>query len=177
MQLSFASVAGLALLSSPLRAAIPVPRGGPGLAGRTREAVIGAFCASVAATIATAPIVAFHFRRLSLVAVVSNLAGVPVGSALTFAAALAAVASAAAPPLAPILLLACRPLASALLFLNDAFAAPRWAAVGVGSPGLVGVALTYLAVVVAWRARGPRRRSSFRRTRVTSRRCAAAASR
>jgi competence protein ComEC len=153
-QLSFASVAGLALLSGPLRRAIPLARGGPELAGRAREALLGAACASAAATLATAPLVALHFRRMSLLAVASNLAGVPVGSALTVAAALAALASAVAPPVAPALLLACRPLATVLLWVNDACAAPRWAAVGLGSPGVLGVALCYAGMAGAWRLRG-----------------------
>jgi competence protein ComEC len=158
-QLSFASVAGLALLSRPLRAAVPVAAPGPGasLRARAREALLGAACASAAATLATAPIVAFHFRRLSALGVVANLAGIPIGSALTVVAALAAIASALAPALAPALLLACRPLATLLLWVNDACAAPRWAALGVGSPGLVGVALSYACAGAAWRVAGWRR--------------------
>jgi competence protein ComEC len=153
-QLSFASVTGLALWTSPLRRALPFERNDATLAGRAREGLLSALCASAAATLATAPIVAFHFRRLSLLSVVANLVGVPIGSALTVAAALAAVASALAPPLAPALLLACRPLASLLLLVNDAFAAPSWSALGVGSPGLAGTALYYAALLAAWRWRG-----------------------
>jgi len=153
-QLSFASVAGLALWTSPLRRAIAVPRQTATLAGRAREALLSALCASAAATLATAPIVAFHFRRLSLLSVASNLVGVPVGSALTVTAALAAVASALAPPLAPALLLACRPLASLLLYVNDAFAAPAWSVLGVGSPGIAGASLCYAGLLAAWKWRG-----------------------
>ncbi len=156
-QLSFASVAGLALWSTPLRRALPLPRDTATLARRAREALLSAACASAAATLATAPIVAFHFRRLSLLAVVSNLAGVPIGSALTVVATLAALASALAPPLAAPLLLLCRPLAWLLLFVNDAFAAPSWASVGVGSPGLAGVLLCHAALLAAWRWRGAAR--------------------
>jgi competence protein ComEC len=155
-QLSFTSVAGLALLTRPLRGAIPIPTAPPGasLRARAREALLAATCASAAATLATAPVVAYHFRRLSALGVVSNLAGIPIGSALTVTAALAAVTSAAAPPVAPALLLACRPLATLLLWVNDACAAPRWAVIGVGSPGTAGAALSYLAAFGAWRLRG-----------------------
>ena len=153
-QLSFASVAGLALWTSPLRRAIPVPREAGTWSGRAREAILAAACASAAATLATAPIVALHFRRLSLLSVASNLVGVPVGSALTVVAALAAAASALAPPLAPALLLACRPLAWLLLAVNDAFAAPPWSVLPVGSPGLAGACLFYAAVLAAWKWRG-----------------------
>ena len=153
-QLSFASVAGLALGSGPLRAALGVPVDREGWRARLREALLGSACASAAATLATAPIVAFHFRRLSLLAIASNVAGVPIGSALTVAAALAAAAASIAPFATAPLLLACHGLASLLLAVNDAFAAPRWAVVGVGSPGLAGCAVCYLALLAAWRGRG-----------------------
>jgi competence protein ComEC len=153
-QLSFASVAGLALWSGPMRRAIPVPADASSLRGRLREALLSGVCASAAATLATAPIVAFHFRRLSLLAVASNLAGVPIGSALTVVAAAAAVASSAAPALAAPLLLACRPLAWLLLAVNDAFAAPAWSALPLGSPGVLGALASEAALLAAWRLRG-----------------------
>ena len=156
-QLSFTSVAGLSLWSTPLRKALPLPRETGTLAGRLREALLSAVCASAAATLATAPIVAFHFRRLSLLAVFSNLAGVPIGSALTVVAALSALACALAPAVAPPLLLLCRPLAWLLLTVNDIFAAPSWSAVGVGSPGLAGALLCYAALLAAWRWHGAAR--------------------
>ncbi|BDG08085.1 DNA internalization-related competence protein ComEC/Rec2 [Anaeromyxobacter paludicola] len=139
-QLSFASVAGLALLSGPLRRALPFSPP-PGWRGRAAEALVAGTCASVAATLATAPLVAFHFRRLSLLAPAANLAGIPLGSALTVTAALAALASACAAPLAAPFLWLSRPLATALLAVDDAFARPDWAVVGIASPGRLGLAL------------------------------------
>jgi competence protein ComEC len=155
-QLSFASVAGLALLTGPLRRACPVPPPGPG-AGRPRRAaewLLQAACASAAATAATAPLTAFHFRRLSLLAVPANVAGVPVGSALTVLAAAAAVAAAISPGLAGPLLLACRPPAAALLWLADVFGAPSWSTVGLASPGALGLAVAYGLGLAALRPRG-----------------------
>ena len=158
-QLSFASVAGLALLTAPLRRACPIPAPAPG-AGRLRRAgewLLQAASASAAATLATAPLTAFHFRRLSLLAVPANLAGVPVGSALTVVAAAAAVAAAVSPALAAPLLLACRPLAAALLWLAEAFGAPSWSTVGLASPGAAGLAASYGLGLLALRLRGARR--------------------
>ncbi|HEU4383021.1 MAG TPA: DNA internalization-related competence protein ComEC/Rec2 [Anaeromyxobacteraceae bacterium] len=155
-QLSFASVSGLALLTGPLRRACPLPAPGPG-AGRARRAgewLLQAACASAAATLATAPLTAFHFRRLSLLAVPANLVGVPVGSALTVLAAAAAATAAASPALAAPLLLACRPLAWALLRLAEAFGAPSWSTVGLASPGGLGVALCYGLGLASLRLRG-----------------------
>ena len=154
LQLSFASVAGLALLSGPLRRALPVEPDRARWHGRAREILLASICASTAATLATAPIVAFHFRRLSVLAVASNLAGVPLGSALTVVTALAAVAAALAPPAAAPFLAMAHPLAVALLWVNDVCAAPAWSAVGVGSPGLLGCAGCYLGLLGAWKLRG-----------------------
>lgn len=155
-QLSFASVAGLVLLARPLRAALPW-RPPATRAGRAAELLLGAVAAGLAATVATAPLVALHFRRISLVAVPANLVGVPVGSALTVVAALAALAAAAGAPLAGPLLQACRPLAWLLLSVNDLFASPGAAVVGLASPGPVGLAASYLGLWGAVAFRGTRR--------------------
>jgi competence protein ComEC len=152
-QLSFASVAGLALLAGPLRRAIPFAPGA-GRVARLAEPILRGACASAAATVATAPLVAFHFRRLSLAAVPANVAGVPVGAALTVLSALAGVASVASPALAAPLLWLCRPAAWLLLHIADAFAAPSWAAVGLASPGVGGALGCYGLGLAALRLRG-----------------------
>jgi competence protein ComEC len=132
-------------LSGPLRTALPFRPDPDRRTGRALEATLRAACASAAATIATAPLLALHFRSLSTVAVLANLVAIPVASALTVLAALAYLASAIAPPAAASLLAICGPLASLFLRLNEAFAAPRLAAVGVASPGWGAVALAYAA--------------------------------
>lgn len=152
-QLSFASVAGLALLAGPLRHALPFAPGAGRLA-RLADAVLRGICASAAATLATAPLVAFHFRRLSLAAVPANVAGVPVGAVLTVLSALAGVASAVSPALSAPLLWLCRPAAWLLLRIADAFAAPFWAAVGLASPGVLGALACYGLGLAALRLRG-----------------------
>jgi competence protein ComEC len=158
-QLSFASVAGLAVLTEPLRDALPLARAAAGASRlrRAREALLVALCASAAATLATAPLVAFHFRRVSLAGLLSNVPGVPLGSALTIAATLAALASAVSEPLATGALWATRPLATALLRWNDLCAAPGWASPGIASPGLLGAAAFYALGLLALRARRRRR--------------------
>ncbi|HET8724528.1 MAG TPA: ComEC/Rec2 family competence protein, partial [Anaeromyxobacteraceae bacterium] len=156
-QLSFASVAGLIALTAPVRALVPVRPDRSRLAGRLLESALSAASASAAATIATAPLLALHFRSLSTVAVAANLVALPVASALTVAAALAFLAAAVAPVLAPALLLACRPLAWAFLSVNDAAAFPSFAAVGIASPGWAAVAAAYGLGALALRAGGRQR--------------------
>ncbi len=153
-QLSFVSVAGLVALSRPLRDSLPLQPDRSGWRGRVAEAVLQGACASAAATVATAPLLALHFRSLSTVAVLANLIALPVASALTVLAALAFLASAAAPALALPLLWCCGPLATAFLRVNDAFAAPSFASVGVASPGWGLVVACYAAGTGAWLARG-----------------------
>jgi len=153
-QLSFASVAGLVALARPLRAALPLAPDRARWPGRALEAALQGACASAAATLATAPLLALHFRSLSIVAILSNAVALPVASALTVLAALAFLASAVAPPLLPAALWACRPLASIFLAVNGAFAAPAFATVGLASPGWGLVAVAYGAGAAALLARG-----------------------
>ncbi|HEY6099001.1 MAG TPA: ComEC/Rec2 family competence protein, partial [Anaeromyxobacter sp.] len=155
LQLSLAAVAGLVLWSGPLRRALPFAPPRPGSwRARLVEPLLSGACATIAASVATAPVLAVHFRQLPLLGVLANVAGVPVGSALTAVATLAAAAAAAWPPLSAPLLLAARPLASALIGLSDAAAAPRWGVLGVGSPGLAGAAAFTLGALLATRLRG-----------------------
>jgi competence protein ComEC len=156
-QLSFASVAGLVALARPLRDALPLHPDRSRWHGRVVEAALQGACASAAATLATAPLLALHFRSLSTVAIVANLVALPVASALTVLAALSFLASAVAPPLAPGLLWTCWPMAAAFLRVNDAFAAPAFASVGVASPGWGLAATSYATGIGAFLARGRRR--------------------
>lgn len=158
LQLSFAAVGGLVAWAGPMRRALPLARPPPGgWRARLLEPLVAGACASAAASLAAAPVLAFHFRQLPTLGLLANVAAVPIGSALTIAATLAAVAAAAAPALGAALLVAARPLASALLAVSDAAAAPRLATIGVGTPGLAGVAGFYVAAFLAMRARGGRR--------------------
>jgi competence protein ComEC len=158
LQLSLASVAGLVALAGPLRAALPVARPPPGTwRARLLEPLLAGLCATLAASLATAPILALHFRRLPALGVLANLVGVPLGTGLTALTAIAAALAAAWPPLALPVLWCCWPLASALLAVSDAAAAPSFAVVGVASPGplLAGVAcalaLSLARLRGAWR--------------------------
>ncbi|ABS26700.1 DNA internalization-related competence protein ComEC/Rec2 [Anaeromyxobacter sp. Fw109-5] len=162
LQLSFAAVGGLVAWAGPIRRALPLARPPPrSWRARILEPLVAGACASGAASLAAAPVLAFHFRQLPTLGLLANVAAVPIGSALTIAATLAAVAAAAAPALGAALLVAARPLASALLAVSDAAAAPRLATIGVGTPGLAGVAGFYVAAVLATRARRGLRRLAW----------------
>ncbi len=154
LQLTFAAVGGLVLWTDGLRRRIPVGVARTGWRAWVVEPLLGGACATVAASLATAPVLAFHFRQLPVLGLLANVAGIPVGSALTGVATIAALATSVSPALADPLLAAARPLATALLALSDAAAGPRWGALGVATPGLAGVAAFYALALAAGRLRG-----------------------
>jgi competence protein ComEC len=142
-QMSFAAVAAILLLAArigePLRR-----RGAPG--GLAEAAAL-----TVAATIATAPLVALHFGRTSLASLPANLLAAPAVAPVMWlgmtAAALGQVSAAAAAPFAA---LAGYPLAY-LSWLGDA-AAGLPAAEVPASAVVVGVVCLAAAAAIRWRA-------------------------
>jgi competence protein ComEC len=72
-QLSFAAVTGIFLLAAPLREAIAA-RLGP---GGWRRALAEGAAVTIAATLATAPLIAFHFETLSTTTLLANLLAMP----------------------------------------------------------------------------------------------------
>ena len=154
-QLSFAAVGGLVVWAGPLRRRIPVPCPAAGTwRARLLEPLLEGACATLAASLATAPILAFHFRQLPLLGLPANLAAIPIGSGLTVLATAAGLTASFHPLLAAPFLYAAWPLAWALRALSDLAAAPRWGTLGMGSPGLVGALAFAALALVAGRSRG-----------------------
>jgi competence protein ComEC len=72
-QLSFAAVLGILLLALPLRRGIGARLG----EGPWRQALAEGLSMTVAATLATAPLIAFHFETLSTTTLVANVLALP----------------------------------------------------------------------------------------------------
>ncbi|HEX8752671.1 MAG TPA: ComEC/Rec2 family competence protein [Solirubrobacterales bacterium] len=72
-QLSFAAVLGILLLASPLREALAARLG----RGRWRRALAEGVAVTVSATLATAPLIAYHFETLSTTTLVANVLAMP----------------------------------------------------------------------------------------------------
>ena len=87
-QLSFAAVLGIVLLAAPLRGAIVAWLG----AGAWRRALADAAAMTVAATLATAPLVAFHFEAVSTTTLAANLLALPAVAPAMWLGMLAAAA-------------------------------------------------------------------------------------
>jgi competence protein ComEC len=155
-QLSFAAVTGIFLLAAPLREAIAARIG----AGGWRRALAEGAAVTVAATLATAPLIAFHFETLSTTTLVANLLAMPaVAPAMWLGMAVAAASQVPGLPVE-----ALNALNALLLGYIAQVAAwcggPSWAEVDVrlGAGGLVGVYLALAgAVVVAIRLARRRR--------------------
>jgi competence protein ComEC len=72
-QLSFAAVLGILALAGPLRRAIASRTGAGGFSGALAEGI----AMTVAATLATAPLIAFHFGAISTTTLAANLLALP----------------------------------------------------------------------------------------------------
>jgi competence protein ComEC len=82
-QLSFAAVVGILCLGPHLRRALD----------RLPDALAEGAAMTVAATLATAPLLAFHFERLSIVSLFANLLALPVVAPIMWVGTLAATAA------------------------------------------------------------------------------------
>jgi competence protein ComEC len=144
-QLSFAGVAGILLLRRPLLRRL---KRLPGLRDRAKVRWLAdGLATSAAATVATAPVVAWHFGRVAPIGVVANLVAIPLLSATVPALAMAMGVGAVWHPGGAFLAEGGRTLLMAL----DRTAA---VAAGVGAvpvPGSVAAVLT-AAVVGGWLA-------------------------
>ncbi len=161
-QLSFAAVLGILALAQPLRRWIAARSGSRGPLGRV---LAEGAAMTIAATLATAPLIAFHFGELSTTTLVSNLLALPaVAPAMWLGMLGAAAGQLPGFPLDPLNQL------NALLLAYIAQVAswcgrPSWAMLEVRL-GLGGLVASYLgialaAVTVPWLARR-RRVSSLR---------------
>ncbi|MGZ6080720.1 MAG: ComEC/Rec2 family competence protein, partial [Myxococcaceae bacterium] len=158
LQLSFTAVLALILLAPRLRAGVPLPlpdparpRGWRRAGERVREALLGVCTASAAVTLASVPLVASAFHRVSVVGWAVNVVALPVASVLTLACAITAGAFCLSPALAALPLLVAATAARALLALVRIGAAVpfgvlpspsfSWPAALAFAFGLLGVAL------------------------------------
>ncbi|HET7444781.1 MAG TPA: ComEC/Rec2 family competence protein [Solirubrobacterales bacterium] len=143
-QLSFAAVLGILLLASPLRDALAARLGRAGW----RRALAEGIAVTVAATLATAPLVAFHFETLSTTTLVASVLALPaVAPAMWLGMVAAAAAQVPGLPLEPLNGLTALLLAY-IAQVAEWCAAPSWAELHVRL-GVGGLCAAYLGLVVA----------------------------
>jgi competence protein ComEC len=139
-QLSFAAVAGLLALAPPLRDALT--------RRRMPEPVADVAAITVAATLATAPLMALHFEQISLASLPANLLAAPVVAPVMWLGMLGMAVAQVAPALAAPLNVLCAPLLGYLQWVAHGASGAPLAAVPVRLGGTTGLALAY-AVPVA----------------------------
>ena len=146
-QLSFAALVGILLVATPLREAIETWIG----AGQARRVLAEGVALTVAATLATAPLIAFHFGTFSFVSLPANLLALPaVAPAMWLGMASAAASQVPGVPIEALNV----PNAVLLAYIAEVAAwcaAPAWAELDVelGGGGLVAVyALVGLVVML-----------------------------
>jgi competence protein ComEC len=167
-QLSFAAVLGILALASPLRAAISSLIGARGWRGALAEGA----AVTIAATLATAPLIAFHFGTFSTTTLAANLLALPAVAPAMWLGMLAALAGQV--PGFPVAIL--NAIAALLLAYIAQVAAwcgrPSWASLRVelGAAGLISsyVALALFALAVPGLLR-LRRVASLKRHRTPGR--------
>ena len=153
-QLSFAAVIGILLASAPIGAALAGPR-----PGRVRAALAEGAGLTIAATLATAPLIAFHFGTLSIVTLPANLLAAPLEAPVMWLGMLAAaLGQQSVLPVTPITWLG----GTAVGYVAQVAswtAAPSWAQLQVASGDPRGLAASYALlglstwVVLRWARR------------------------
>jgi competence protein ComEC len=142
-QLSFVAVLGILLLATPLRRAIAARLG----QGPWRRALAEGLAVTVAATLATAPLIAFHFETLSTTTLVANVLAMPaVAPAMWLGMCSAGLAQVPGVPLEPLNGLNAMLLAYVAQVASWC-ASPDWAEVRVHLGG-AGLAASYLGMAV-----------------------------
>lgn len=143
-QLSFAAVLGILLLAAPIRGAVASRLG----AGAWRRALAEGVAVTVAATLATAPLIAYRFETLSTTTLVANLLALPaVAPAMWLGMAGAAAAQLPGFPVEPLNGLDALFLAY-IAQVASWCAAPGWAEVHVHLSA-AGLLASYAALAVA----------------------------
>jgi competence protein ComEC len=174
-QLSFAAVVGIAAWASGLRdvfaRGLTSERGAAarddrpaGRGSEIREALADGAAVTLAATLATAPLMAYHFEAVSLAAIPANLLALPAVAPVMWLGMLTAAAGQLPPlPVEPLSGLAAL-FAAYVAQVAHAFAAPGWAQVDVhlAGPGSVAIAYALLAAALGTIIAVSRRRGGLR---------------
>ncbi len=191
-QLSFAAVLAILALARPLADALgrpspyaggdglrsgwagsPVPPragtarfGGPGTAGRLRlpRPVAEAAAVTLSATLGTAPLIAFHFERLSVASIPANLLAAPAVAPIMWLGMLSAVAGQVAAAPAALLNALCAYPLGYVAWVAHATARLPGAALPVRIPSVAPLAAVYVALALAVAAAArPRVRAAAKR--------------
>lgn len=162
-QLSFAAVLGILLLATPLREAIAARIGARGW----RRALADGAAMTIAATLATAPLIAFRFEAFSTTTLLANLLALPAVAPAMWLGMLAAAAGQVPGLPVEALNAVAAPLLAYIAQVAAWCGRPSWAYVHlqIGLPGLLASYLALAAGAAFAMRLGRRRRLAALRTR------------
>jgi competence protein ComEC len=162
-QLSFAAVLGILALARPLRRAIVSRIGSRGPRGALAEGI----AVTVAATLATAPLIAFHFGEFSTVSLLANLLALPAVAPAMWLGMLSSIGAQVPgfPAAAPNAIAA--PLLAYIATVASWCGKPGWAflEVKIGMRGLIASYVALAGAAIATPALAHRRRITALRRR------------
>jgi competence protein ComEC len=163
-QLSFAAVLGILAIARPLRRAIASRLGSGGLRGALAEGA----AVTVAATLATAPLIVFHFGELSTVSLFANLMALPAVAPAMWLGMLTSIGAQVPGFPAAVPNAIAGPLLAYIATVASWCGRPRWALLEVemGVRGLVASYLVLAGAVIALPALLRRRRIAALRARI-----------
>ncbi len=143
-QLSFAAVLGILAIAQPLRRVVARRLGPGGLRGALAEGV----AVTIAATLATAPLIAFHFGELSTVSLLANLLALPAVAPAMWLGMLSSIGAQVPgfPAAVPNAIAA--PLLAYIASVAAWCGRPRWAMLEVDL-GMAGLLVSYVALAAA----------------------------
>ncbi len=139
-QLSFAAVVGIMLLARPLQARLEPLIGADGW----RRMLCEGIAVTLSATIATAPLIAFHFERLPIATLAANLLAMPAVAPAMWAGMISVAAGQISPVLAVPFNLAGSIFLGWIAQVAEWFGRPDWAVIEVK----LGGPLTLIAAIV-----------------------------
>jgi competence protein ComEC len=152
-QLSFAAVAALALVAPRVSIPLSASHSADGLKPRLYLGARSLLIVSLAASAATAPLVAFHFQQLSIVGPLANLVAVPLTGFVVLPAGWLALGAAAIwDPAGEFIARLAVWSAGWLVEIAEWFASPSWASIRTARPP----ALLTLCLLAALAAQLPR---------------------
>jgi competence protein ComEC len=143
-QLSFAAVIGILCLAGPLRAAIASRLGRRGWRGALAEGA----ALTIAATLATAPLIAFHFGALSTTTLAANLLALPAIAPAMWLGMLVAIGAQVPGFPAAALNAAAAPLLAYVAQVAAWCGRPKWAYPNV-ELGIAGLLVSYAGLIMA----------------------------
>ncbi|HET6830453.1 MAG TPA: ComEC/Rec2 family competence protein [Solirubrobacterales bacterium] len=147
-QLSFAAVIGIALWAAPVRELI-AERLPSRLPRRAAQALSEGAAMTMAATVATAPLIAHDFERLSAVSVAANLLALPaVAPVMWVGMLIGLLGQVPAVPTAPLGAVE-GVLIDYVALVARTFGSPAWAEARVALPGTGAVIVSYLLCSIA----------------------------